>query len=179
MVDRPRVIGLELPVYDPETLVVDAGNLDFERQDTRVVRSIHAYSNLAFSSLKSFLATADEELERAADMCKAEVVNHSWGLIQRYVGKSFVVDGDIMPLGYSLVAEVNVIAMPEITSSIPSDRRIRRGCKRYNRLKGLRHSDIHPRQFLYGVDLEEVRRDGQAKPKDWLVDIEPYVTYKR
>jgi hypothetical protein len=179
MVDRPKYIGLELPIYDADTQVVEAKDpLAFEGSSTQVVRAIHTYSEVAFSSLKKLLATADEELERAADMCKAQVVDHSWGLIQRDVGKLFVVNGDIMPRDYSLVAEVNVIAPRRTIISCQPSIRIRRGCERYNHLKGLRQNDIRPRQFLHGVDLEEVSTSGRIKPKDWLVDIEPYLKWR-
>ncbi|MBW3569077.1 hypothetical protein KY385_03015 [Candidatus Parcubacteria bacterium] len=175
--------GLELPVYSPETVVVNRGN--FEAQATRASESTFirpAYLEIdedRHGSLKGVIDTTNEDLEVIANGCGALVVGHQFGLYkidgsnlktyERYIPRRL--PRQFFPRGYILVAEVEIVrdsapvnALPDELST-PFVERILKGVDSYRLGKDYGLWDIGPDQFLAPTE--------DLSSSLWLVDIEP------
>lgn len=175
-----RYRGLELPIYEAGADVVCTPE-DFvaipQRSGDFCLRLV-GIKVPEDGTLLSYLKDTDEELELAADACKAEVVEHSWGLWSTEDTKipSRIVDPEgIVPVGFKLISRVAIIdelAPPnyaawnnELIQGLAND------YPANNRLLGKRVklSDLATQQFIWGIS----RPDQSNKPKRWLGDIEP------
>lgn len=150
------------------------------------IRSIDVYPpRLSLKSLKRLVTTTDRELQKCADMCDAEVIPHTWGLIstfysqlpwKRYANLSLVarvdyIDGAIIPNDLDPAGDTVPVNIQE---------QVHEGVARYNhplrRLSRRHLYDMRPSQFMYG---RNVNNPDQIDPAIFLVDIEPVYRIKQ
>ncbi len=157
--------NFELPLLKPGVEVAatkDAMRTLAALGNTSIVRVVFMQAeNMKPTSLLDFVETADEQFENAAGYCEANVVPHSWGLRNivglPHYGRYPQSQHPLIPTGYGLVAEVNVIQ--DVRSLEPDNRfAVAKGLVEYKRNEGpILWSDRTPSQFVYGrvgQDLE-------------------------
>lgn len=189
-----RYGGLELPVYDADAPVVNDLELpDLEEIETftptTALRAVKGNLRAAPTAptpetLPELLHITDEELETVSKLCMSKVVEHTWGLLKDPKGTHNGLHtplGSLVPKGYSLVAEVDIIknAIPATLRNAP--RIFLRGnlghiaihpgvAQYYWRPEGYYLWDIASRQFVVGTSSQD---EGKPRSSRWLVDIEP------
>lgn len=191
---------LELPVYPPGTQVLDtAGLRALESPDSpvcrdgKVLRGVHINVDLNGSGqsaedLPFILERTDEELERVARLCGAEVVPHSWGLLHD-PARSYPdhrprrTAAELVPEDHIVVAEVDVIkgalslgseyAIRGFGSTIDA---VEAGVREYHaEEEGWMLTDMGYPQFVIGTGGTEGASDNTARPV--LVDIDPRIEF--
>lgn len=169
-----RNIGLELPVYGPETRIAWGKNqvrtAEQRREDTFVRRM--RFRAPESSSLKEALSTADDTYDAIALFAGAKVVKHTWGLFkapgsQQYFKCQPGEHKPLLPDDYILVAEVDIIrGIRGLTGQ--QKKQLNGSIDLYDRsVSDQIWADAHPSQFTHGYG------PGRAQPGIWLVDIEP------
>lgn len=179
---KPRV---ELVTFPYDTPVVEQygcmdrlpDESDIEGLPDTFVRPIDIrVKSFSCASLERLLAKADRELSTVAEMCEAEVVPHTWGLIVKGHETEY---RHKVPHLWSLVAQVDRIQRDSSTKvgrlNEPEFNIILNGIRRYDRTRWLKRyglPDMGTHQFMYGTNarLDSGKRNG---PKLFLVDVEP------
>lgn len=185
MLVAPKYSKIDVPVFNPDTDVVDM-RYDpdpIENYETTFVRGlrlgIDPRAQELFSDLGECLESTDEELQRAANACGAEVVPHSWGLLKLPDNPSGRLtelasySHNIVPDGYIVVAEVELIKEMSAMLSISDKITVFEGIKQYKESKKpgeLILSDTHTHQYASGVTPSS-----GGKRVLWLFDIEPVI----
>jgi hypothetical protein len=174
MLLAPQYNGVNLPIHGPETSVVYyPWALRNNIQNESIIRRMRVSAPLRYTGkLDKFLMRTDEELEKVAELCGAEVVPHEWGLYQTRNpnARSYKESTPLrlrllgIPKGHLLVANVEFIANANTCEpDDPNSRSITKGLQAYYGQAGLKLADMDVRQF---VALDKL---GPAT----LVDIEP------
>ncbi len=171
---------VQIVEYPPDTRIIrDVKGYfqDDNHADTgSFIRSVTlATPRICTKSLDWLLERTDEELERAAELCDAQVVPHEWGIVRNARRKRTP-----WQLGSTLlVAKVDRIIPVEPVPEVAKEKMIE-GTMGYFSF-GLQRSlhrydlaDIHERQFVYGINGNTERSaDTNPDPTFHLTDIEP------
>lgn len=155
-------------VEDPLLLTTVAIDRPTDKTFVRTVR----ICNPPAGGLIEILKITDEELDRAAELCKIKVVEHTWGLakIPRDVA---VVDQNVahpgLPRGHALVARTNIIDGHGLLlhSDPQTVEQINTGMVKYQTEGVL--GDMGLYQCMEGTD----RAQTGDQPITAIVDIEP------
>ncbi len=173
-------MSVHIVEYPPETQVVrDVKGyfLDDDKVNTEsFIRSVTlAPPRICTKSLEWLLERTDEELERAAELCGAEVVPHEWGIVRNERRKRLP-----WQLGSTLlVAKVErIIPVEPVPEAAKAQ--VVQGSNAYFSfgLQRCMHrydlADVHDRQFVYGLNANaESTSHTTPLPTYHLVDIEP------
>lgn len=179
----PRKV--ELKAFPYQTPIIDKPSTmsglrvcdDAETLPSTFVRTIDFRAPLlSLASLERILARTDEELERVADLCSAEVVPHIWGLIPRKTPREY---RQKKYPWHSLVAEVDRIQADEsmpYSNLVPEPqwKTVSEGLMHYKRPFQFNRyllADMDLQQFMYGRNIAQDAC--AAPPRLFLVDIEP------
>jgi hypothetical protein len=164
-----------IKIYPPDTEYV--GNLwcDMPSEGTSFIRATELDPPLlCFKSLEQILYKADQELEKVAQFCGAQVVPHEWGLIPG-ARKGY---RQAQQLGDNLlVAKVDRIEPVKPRPVIGLVPQVWRGLDRYNRYARIRRyglTNINSGQFMYGTNTNSGEGSTKQDPNYYLVDIEPF-----
>ena len=199
MLVLPKYEGLDLPVHPQDPEVVEArgyfrpGNYHVTGV-SKVVRAAGVtvfgarkggYTAIRELSLKTILDKTDQELEKVAELCEADVIPNEWGLYP--VGELYpheferyrLEDGNVpadMPADHILVAEVGVVHNSDVLT-YEQERRIESGVVMYSRESGdLQLNDMSRYgQWVTGHCSTGSPLNRSAGIK--LVDIEPRLEY--
>lgn len=171
----------ELVVFPPESPIVEQyqrlGNPVNYSELSSFIRPVDIREPFfSFASLERVLGRTDKELVRVADLCEAEVVPHTWGLISGHTSTQY---HQTQVRGYSLVAEVDRIKCtsdghPSSGYNAERFHTIYDGLTKYKKpwpISRYKLSDMEYGQFLFGINLN--KRDSGSNPGLFLVDIEP------
>lgn len=169
----------EIRLYDSDNVPVITSPRSMANQSGELFTRYTAVlpPSISLKSLGVILGKADEQFEIISELCAAQTVSHTWGVVpinrkttENYAwlnSSSYRVRGGV------LVATVAVIS-PTIAARIPAtaSQKLSEGVAAYNSKHakskwGL--SDMNDRQFLYGTS-----KDSAKYAQDHhLVDIEP------
>ncbi len=185
MLANPRYHGLDLPVYPPETEIVVPSQrkraFDCQPRANDQVWFVRPVSLDApfYPTLLDCLKDTDKELNRVAELCNAETVDHEWGFIdeQNVIKDNWKTRNSLrlLPEGYLLVAKVAVID-PDFKQPPRYElESLYQGLSKYldNRQPNKPYlNDICLRQFMYGLNKARI-----SQQRLWLLDIEPLFGY--
>lgn len=137
------------------------------------VRRVRVCSpRFSLSTLERLLAIADHEFENVADLCGAEVIPHTWGILPN--ARNMTSKSRRIPNGRSpVVVEVDRIIENTALQETYDLQTVYKGLKRYNRHSWARKKldDMKsPYQFMLGANANDVSRQRAAL---FLIDIEP------
>lgn len=174
MTNLVHSLGLELPVFDEKTRVVNFASYDSTLEGTeptfirRIALDYAGYYGT--DNLRGVLKRTDEVLEDVAEHCGALVVPHTWGL--KKAREQYQVS-DLLPRGHYLVAEVDRVISaggPMPLGALQLLSLYANSVARETGTSGYVWDDFGPHQFMYGTTHDN--------PRDtlYLVDIEPMIT---
>lgn len=178
MLISPEYAGIEIPIFNPETQVVNLISDPLEQDGETFVRGVRAApgSDKYFRDLPEYLDFADEELKTAADACGAQVVPHEWGLFElpdnapRRLTHFSEHNHNIVPEGYILVAETELIREISWVLNLGDKIDVNNGIRAYSQSKkpgDLMFTDNYSHQYASGVTMSS-----KGKRVLWLVDID-------
>lgn len=173
--------------------IPDMSHVEFDAP-TQFIRSVDIVPPMIYkpafswSRVARLLATTDRELEKCARFCGAEVVPHTWGVVNDKYGERVVakVDRivrfcDVGTRDSSRIAELQLghseMEAARSSANLPPNvlEKLGKGLNRYNRVwnlfRPMQLDDLRSsRQFIYGFNLNNPE---QAIPKLFLTDLEP------
>lgn len=182
-----KYYGLELPIYPSDTEIASTPAELFEAsnlQGSTFIRRIRASVFGADLSLRDTLGITDRELSRIAHLTDTEVVGHMWGLYE--LPEDVVNDPnyrngvhEIIPQGYSLVAEVDKITGTRyLRHSRAED--VGQKIDEYKQDRSSRGQlylrDINSTQFRSGRNKNSQTLPERFRRRIWLLDIEPLLS---
>ncbi len=181
MIATSRYNGIEIPVFSPETQVVNLICDSLSENNETFVRGVRAApdSDEYFRDLPEYLDFADEELKIAAKACGAQVVPHKWGLFKlpdnapKRLKHFSEHNHNIVPEGYILVAETELIREISWVLNLGDKIDVNNGIRAYSQSKkpgDLMFTDNLVHQYASGITLSSGGRRVL-----WLVDIDPEI----
>lgn len=167
--------GLDLPVFNGETpLLLSKSELYaidlVEPEATTILRRVD-WMKPADMQFPAFLQLAENELERVAEACGAEVVNHEWALYDHTGIREVSYNLDLPP-NHTLAAEVSVV---DIVPDPPLELQKRFKDGRFNYVA---QAISEGRPYIGDACFEDqgvfgIQRDNYGPPAYVWVDIEP------
>lgn len=159
--------GLDLPVYASNADVrypFHINNLPATQTSFIRIVDIEDYSRTLPNNLKEVLKIADECFDQAASLCDAQTIKHTWALHE----KPRASQERILPKGFSLVAEVNLI--DDIGHTVSSEEAVLHGLSVYKKQHAnYKWDDAKPNQFTRAIP------PGKDTPMTLLHDIDIYI----
>lgn len=192
-----RFSGLDLPIYPTDIVLDQLGFSDIgertaaalaaeQHPDTTFIRTAEPFRNYYNEDLRSRLDHTDKALRVVSDVCEVPIVEYTWGLClddgQISYNRKYL--GGLLPPGYLLVAEVEIILPaangPDTTQQhVQALKRYQKGEKKLRsiqsltKIPNLQHQpdfeDYDGSQTMFGSRASQPN----TAPALWFIDIEP------